>query len=180
MKNLIVTDPVIVEQAQDIFRELSQNEACLGPLQHRLVPTLISILQSAVDKVPSGLHGVALDVVETLVRASQPPLSDSLMQTFPCAIQLALTSDDPTIVQVFLYAYYYLITRIQNNTLLHLRVPSLFKLLLLLLWFKNSKSFFFIVCEKPIRNLCDVLAPQRILPGLKQLKESLTEYDNIF
>jgi len=92
-------DPVIMEQAQDIFRELSQNEACLGPLQHRLVPTLISIMQSAIDKVPSGLHGVALDVVETLVRASQPPLSDSLMQTFPSAIQLALTSDDPTIVQ---------------------------------------------------------------------------------
>ena len=96
----VVVDPIIMEQAQDIFRELSQNEACLGPLQHRLVPTLISIMQSAIDKVPSGLHGVALDVVETLVRASQPPLSDSLMQTFPSAIQLALTSDDPTIVQV--------------------------------------------------------------------------------
>jgi hypothetical protein len=48
------TDPVIVELAQDIFRELSQNEACLGPLQHRLVPTLVSILQSPSDKVPSG------------------------------------------------------------------------------------------------------------------------------
>ena len=94
------SDPVIVELAQDIFRELSQNEACLGPLQHRLVPTLISILQSPIDKVPTGLHGVALDVVETLVRASRPPLSDALMQTFPCAIQLALTSDDPTIIQV--------------------------------------------------------------------------------
>ena len=93
------SDSVIVELAQDIFRELSQNPACLGPLQHRLVPTLISILQSPVDKVPAGLHGVALDVVETLVRASQPPLSDALMQTFPCAVQLALTSDDPTNVQ---------------------------------------------------------------------------------
>lgn len=90
---------MIVELAQDIFRVLSQNEACLGPLQHRLVPTLISILQSPVDKVPAGLQGVALDVVETLVRASRPPLSDALMQTFPCAVQLALTSDDPTNVQ---------------------------------------------------------------------------------
>lgn len=94
------SDPVVVELAQDIFRELSQNEACLGPLQHRLVPTLISILQSPIDKVPCGLHAVALDVVETLVRASRPPLSDSLMQTFPCAVQLALTWDDATIVQV--------------------------------------------------------------------------------
>ena len=39
-------------------------------------------------------------MVETLVRASQPPLSDSLMQTFPCAVHLALTSDDATVVQV--------------------------------------------------------------------------------
>lgn len=46
------------------------------------------------------MHGVALDVVETLVRASQPPLSDALMQTFPCAVHLALTSDDSTVVQV--------------------------------------------------------------------------------
>lgn len=52
---LFKTDPVIVELAQDIFRELSQNEACLGPLQHRLVPTLVSILQSPSDKVPSGM-----------------------------------------------------------------------------------------------------------------------------
>jgi len=100
LHNFPIADPVIVELAQDIFRELSQNEACLGPLQHRLVPTLISILQSALDKVPSGLHAVALDVVETLVRASQPPLSDALMQTFPCVIQLAMTSDDATIAQV--------------------------------------------------------------------------------
>ncbi len=37
--------------------------------------------------------------METLVRASKPPLSDALMQTFPCAVRSALTSDDPTIVQ---------------------------------------------------------------------------------
>lgn len=42
---------------------------------------------------------MALDVVETLVRASRPPLSEALMATFPCAVQLALTSDDATVVQ---------------------------------------------------------------------------------
>lgn len=52
------------------------------------------------------MHGVALDVVETLVRASQPPLSDALMQTFPCAVHLALTSDDSTVVQVRLKPSY--------------------------------------------------------------------------
>ena len=47
----------------------------------------------------AGLHAVALDVVETLVRSSQAPLSDALMQTFPCTIHLSLTSDDAAIVQ---------------------------------------------------------------------------------
>jgi len=44
-------DPVVVELAQDIFRQLSRNKACLVPLQNRLVPTLLSILQSPPDKV---------------------------------------------------------------------------------------------------------------------------------
>lgn len=42
---------------------------------------------------------MALDVVETLVRASRPPLSEALLATFPCAVHLALTSDDPAVVQ---------------------------------------------------------------------------------
>ncbi|PSN50935.1 hypothetical protein C0J52_08156 [Blattella germanica] len=34
------SDPCIISLAQDIFKELSQNPACLSPLQQRLVPTL--------------------------------------------------------------------------------------------------------------------------------------------
>ena len=43
---------------QDIFKELAGNEACAGPLEHRLLPTLISILQ-APDKVPGSLPPVS-------------------------------------------------------------------------------------------------------------------------
>ena len=43
---------------QDIFKELAGNEACAGPLEHRLLPTLVSILQ-APDKVPVSLPPVS-------------------------------------------------------------------------------------------------------------------------
>jgi hypothetical protein len=35
---------VITTLAQDIFRVLAQTSGCLGPLEARLVPTLVSIL----------------------------------------------------------------------------------------------------------------------------------------
>ncbi|XP_069694516.1 importin-9 [Periplaneta americana] len=94
------SDPVIIMLAQDVFKELSQNPECLAPLQQRLVPTLVSILNAPVDKIPSGLHSVALDVLQTLVRYSEPPLSDTLMNTaFPAALQCILRTDDNSTMQ---------------------------------------------------------------------------------
>ncbi|XP_037680979.1 importin-9 isoform X3 [Choloepus didactylus] len=48
-------DPVVASLAQDIFKELSQIEACQGPMQMRLIPTLVSIMQAPADKIPAGL-----------------------------------------------------------------------------------------------------------------------------
>ncbi|CAB1314627.1 unnamed protein product, partial [Coregonus sp. 'balchen'] len=48
-------DPVVSSLAQDIFKELAQIEACQGPMQVRLIPTLVSIMQAPPDKIPSGL-----------------------------------------------------------------------------------------------------------------------------
>ncbi|KAJ9582618.1 hypothetical protein L9F63_023037 [Diploptera punctata] len=94
------SDPVTITLAQDIFKELSQNPECLAPLQQRLVPTLVSILNAPADKIPSGLHSVALDVLQTLVRYSEPPLSDTLMNTaFPAAVQCILRTDDNSTMQ---------------------------------------------------------------------------------
>ena len=53
-----VSDPVVVNIVQDIFKKLAGNEACAGPLEHRLLPTLVSILQ-APDKVPVSLPPVS-------------------------------------------------------------------------------------------------------------------------
>lgn len=52
-------DPVVASLAQDIFKELSQIEACQGPMQMRLIPTLVSIMQAPADKLPAGLCAVS-------------------------------------------------------------------------------------------------------------------------
>jgi len=58
VKEFSPLDPVITNIVQDIFRELAENETCMGPLQQRLVPTLVSILQAGQDKVAAGLPSV--------------------------------------------------------------------------------------------------------------------------
>ena len=81
---------------------ISSTPGCLHPLQARLVPTLVSILNDTSGKVSPGLQSVALDVLMTLVRASQqPPLSDLLMcSAFPAAVDCTLRTDDNSILQV--------------------------------------------------------------------------------
>lgn len=56
---LFFSDPVVASLAQDIFKELAQIEGCQGPMQMRLIPTLISIMQAPTDKIPSGLCAVS-------------------------------------------------------------------------------------------------------------------------
>lgn len=59
-------DPVVASLAQDIFKELAQIEACQGPMQMRLIPTLVSIMQAPADKIPAGLCAVSATVVHGL------------------------------------------------------------------------------------------------------------------
>jgi len=92
------SDPVITSLSQDIFKVLSSNPDCAAPLQARLGPPLLSILNASEDK--SGLKGLALDVLSGLVRSAPRPLSDSLMLSmFPAAIQVTLTTDDNAVLQ---------------------------------------------------------------------------------
>jgi hypothetical protein len=94
------SDPVITSVSQDIFKVLSQNQECVLPLQTKLVPTLVSILQNQDGKVPSGLQSVTLDVLQTLVRSSPKPLSEQLMQAaFPAAIHIIMNTDDNSVLQ---------------------------------------------------------------------------------
>lgn len=61
----LFSDPVVVNIVQEIFKELAGNESCAGPLEHRLLPTLVSILQ-APDKVPVSLPPVS-DQVQIVI-----------------------------------------------------------------------------------------------------------------
>lgn len=93
-------DPLVVSLTEDVFKVLSENPACIQPLQQRLVPTLVSILHASVDKIPMGSQAVALDIVQRLVRSSQVPLSDLLMNNaFPAAVQCTLKTDDNSTMQ---------------------------------------------------------------------------------
>uniref|UniRef100_A0A8C2HK65 Importin 9 n=1 Tax=Cyprinus carpio TaxID=7962 RepID=A0A8C2HK65_CYPCA len=93
-------DPVVASLAQDVFKELAQIEACQGPMQMRLIPTLVSIMQAPPDKIPSGLCATSIDILTTVVRNTKPPLSDMLVcQAFPAVAQCTLRTDDNTTIQ---------------------------------------------------------------------------------
>uniref|UniRef100_A0A665T4X0 Importin N-terminal domain-containing protein n=1 Tax=Echeneis naucrates TaxID=173247 RepID=A0A665T4X0_ECHNA len=93
-------DPVVASLAQDIFKELAQIEGCQGPMQMRLIPTLVSIMQAPPDKIPSGLCATSIDILTTVVRNTKAPLSEMLVcQAFPVVAQCTLRTDDNTIMQ---------------------------------------------------------------------------------
>ncbi|XP_072419609.1 importin-9 [Chiloscyllium punctatum] len=93
-------DPVVASLAQDIFKELAQIEACQGPMQMRLIPTLISIMHAPPDKIPSGLCATAIDILTTVVRNTKLPLSEVLIcQAFPVVAQCTLHTDDNATMQ---------------------------------------------------------------------------------
>lgn len=60
MRLFLYLDPVVASLAQDIFKELAQIEACQDAMQMRLIPTLVSIMQAPVDKIPAGLCAVSI------------------------------------------------------------------------------------------------------------------------
>lgn len=93
-------DPVVASLAQDIFKELAQIEGCQGPMQMRLIPTLVSIMQAPPDKIPTGLCATSIDILTTVVRNTKAPLSEMLVcQAFPVVAQCILRTDDNTIMQ---------------------------------------------------------------------------------
>ncbi|WAR26248.1 IPO9-like protein [Mya arenaria] len=93
------SDPVITSIVQDLFKELAVNDTCMLPLQQRLLPTLVSILQAEEGKVALGLPSVALDILTTIARASKAPISDQLLGAFPAAVYCTLNTDDNATMQ---------------------------------------------------------------------------------
>ena len=107
---------------QDVFMVLAKTEGCLEPLEARLVPTLVSILDAPVScvsdnghkdnglvngsTVSSGLKAVALDVLQTVVRSSLvvkgcPNCLSEVMMTraFPTALNATTNTDDNSVMQ---------------------------------------------------------------------------------
>ncbi|XP_072336821.1 importin-9 isoform X2 [Scyliorhinus torazame] len=99
-------DPVVASLAQDIFKELAQIEACQGPMQMRLIPTLVSIMHAPSDKIPSGLCATAIDILTTVVRNTKLPLSEVLIcQAFPVVAQCTLHTDDNATMQSLIMVF---------------------------------------------------------------------------
>ncbi|XP_005988453.1 importin-9 isoform X2 [Latimeria chalumnae] len=93
-------DPVVASLALDIFKELVQIEACQAPMEMRLIPTLISIMQAPLDKIPSGLCATAIDILTAVVRNTKVPLSELLVcQAFPVLAHCTLHTDDNATMQ---------------------------------------------------------------------------------
>ncbi|XP_018022824.1 importin-9 [Hyalella azteca] len=89
-------DPVLVSLVQDLLQELCTHPANNNAMQQKFFPTLVSLLNSSTDKVPSGVHAVALDMLTVLVRCCQNPDKDTLMMhaTFPAVVNRTLHTDD--------------------------------------------------------------------------------------
>ncbi|XP_075030270.1 importin-9 isoform X4 [Calonectris borealis] len=103
-------DPVVASLAQDIFKELAQIEACQGPMQMRLIPTLVSIMQAPADKIPAGLCATSIDILTTVVRNTKPPLSQLLIcQGFPAVAQCSLNTDDNATMQSLIMVFAHLV-----------------------------------------------------------------------
>ncbi|XP_043281951.1 importin-9 isoform X2 [Venturia canescens] len=91
------SDPEILELCQDIFKALTENPQCIGPLQTRIIPTLISMMAvNPMDKTKDeGTRSVALDVLQVLVQYSPRPLSSALVENaFPAACHCILNSEE--------------------------------------------------------------------------------------
>lgn len=93
-------DPYILELVQDLLKKLSQNPYCLQPLQERIIPTLVSILNMRGQQASMSMQEIALDVMATIVKYSKPPICDALLQSaFPATIQCILSTDDHSVMQ---------------------------------------------------------------------------------
>ena len=98
-------DHVITSLAEDIFKVIASTPGYCGPLEGRLIPTLVSILDAEGDKVTSALQSVALDILQALVRGAGSNKGVELSQllvanAFPAAVRCTLHSDDNSVTQV--------------------------------------------------------------------------------
>ncbi|XP_032576185.1 importin-9 [Drosophila sechellia] len=91
-------DPYVLETVQDLIKALCQRKECLGPLQEKFIPTIVSIL-GLTGAASTEKQDIALDVLNTIVRYTEPPLNNSLIETaFPAIINCVLHTDDHAVM----------------------------------------------------------------------------------
>ncbi|KAH8313820.1 hypothetical protein KR067_012298 [Drosophila pandora] len=91
-------DPYVLENVQDLIKALCQHKQCLGPLQEKFIPTIVSIL-ALTGEITTEKQDIALDVLNTIVRYTEPPLSSSLLDSaFPAVINCVLHTDDHAVM----------------------------------------------------------------------------------
>ncbi|KAH8310718.1 hypothetical protein KR044_002749 [Drosophila immigrans] len=91
-------DPYVLENVQDLIKALSQQKQCLGPLQEKFIPTIVSILALQSEQC-SEKQDIALDVLNTIVRNSEAPLPNALIETaFPAVVNCVMHTDDHTVM----------------------------------------------------------------------------------
>lgn len=77
---------------------MCQHKQCLGPLQEKFIPTIVSIL-ALTGEITTEKQDIALDVLNTIVRYTEPPLSSSLLDSaFPAVINCVLHTDDHAVM----------------------------------------------------------------------------------
>ncbi|XP_058829276.1 importin-9 isoform X2 [Topomyia yanbarensis] len=92
-------DRFILELVQDILKILSQNPFCLVPLQEKIIPTIVSILNSEGEET-STMQDIALDILGTVVKYSRGPLSGNMVENaFPAAVHCILRTEDHAVMQ---------------------------------------------------------------------------------
>lgn len=93
-------NPYLLELVQDLLKILSQNPYCLQPLQERIIPTLVSILNMRGQQANFSMQEIALDVMATVVKYSKAPICDALLESaFPATIECILNTDDHSVMQ---------------------------------------------------------------------------------
>uniref|UniRef100_A0A1A9UF49 Importin N-terminal domain-containing protein n=1 Tax=Glossina austeni TaxID=7395 RepID=A0A1A9UF49_GLOAU len=92
-------DPFILEIVQELIKALCQNPHCLQPLQDKFISTIVSILSLQDEQASTAKQDIALDVLTTIVKYSQAPLSAALIENaFPAMIHCVLRSDDHAVM----------------------------------------------------------------------------------
>lgn len=93
-------DPFILELVQDLLKIFSQNAYCQQPLQEKIIPTITSILNMQGSQANTSMQEISLDVLQTIVKYSKPPLSPVLVENaFPAVVHCILRTDDHTLMQ---------------------------------------------------------------------------------